>query len=68
MSEADTRHLAMLAEAAPIAIVVADAGGTLRSANGQALALFGYEREELVGQPLELLIPVRFRKGHPALR
>jgi PAS domain S-box-containing protein len=58
----------MLAEAAPIAIVVADAGGTLRSANGQALALFGYEREELVGQPLELLIPVRFRKGHPALR
>jgi PAS domain S-box-containing protein len=68
VSATDSQHLALIAEAAPIAIVVADPDGRLRSVNGQALALFGYERDELLGKRLEMLIPERFRAGHPVLR
>jgi PAS domain S-box-containing protein len=64
----DSEHLALIVEAAPIAIVVTDAIGVLRLVNGHAQALFGYDRDELLGQPLEMLLPERFRGGHPALR
>jgi PAS domain S-box-containing protein len=64
----DSRHLALIADAAPIAIVVADAAGILRSINSQGQLLFGYQSEEVLGQPLEMLIPERFRSQHPALR
>jgi len=64
----DSRHLALIVDAAPIAIIVADADGMLRIVNEQAQKLFGYERDELLGQPVEMLLPSRFRKGHPGLR
>ncbi|MGX1910099.1 PAS domain S-box protein [Streptomyces phaeochromogenes] len=38
--------------------------GTIRLVNAQTEALFGYQREELLGQPVELLIPGRFRAHH----
>ncbi|MCX5599759.1 PAS domain S-box protein [Streptomyces phaeochromogenes] len=38
--------------------------GTMRLVNAQTEALFGYRREELLGQPVELLIPGRFRAHH----
>ncbi|MGI3200653.1 PAS domain S-box protein [Streptomyces sp. GLT-R25] len=38
--------------------------GTIRLVNAQTEALFGYRREELLGQPVELLIPGRFRAHH----
>ena len=51
-------------EAAPDAMVIVDDMGTIRLVNAQTEALFGYQREELLGQPVELLIPGRFRAHH----
>jgi len=64
----ESEHLALIVEAAPIAIVVADASGLLRLVNSLAQALFGYDSGELVGQTIEMLLPERFRGAHPALR
>ncbi len=57
-----------LLEAAPDAIVIADAAGAITLVNGQTERLFGYARAELMGEPLETLIPERFRQGHPQHR
>jgi two-component system, sensor histidine kinase len=51
-------------DAAPDALIIIDAEGIVRFANAQASVLFGYPREELVGQHLERLIPERFRGRH----
>ncbi|MCZ4508187.1 MEKHLA domain-containing protein [Streptomyces sp. ActVer] len=45
-------------------MVIVDDMGTIRLVNAQTEALFGYQREELLGQPVELLIPGRFRAHH----
>ena len=55
-------------EAAPNAMLIVDRKGTISLVNAQAESLFGYSREELVGQPVELLVPQRFREQHPAHR
>ena len=57
-----------LLDAAPDAILVADYAGKVRLVNGHAERLFGYERERLVGQPVENLIPERFRERHARYR
>ena len=57
-----------LFEFSPDAILITDAQGNLRAANHQAEAMFGYGPGELIGQPIEMLVPERFRKGHPAHR
>ena len=51
-------------ESAPDAMIVTDACGCIVFANYQAVALFGYERQELVGSPLELLLPEPLRDRH----
>ncbi len=63
----DTRFRSLL-ESAPDAIVIVDAEGRIAIVNQQAEAVFGYGREELLGQPIELLIPSRFRQHHVAER
>jgi PAS domain S-box-containing protein len=55
-------------EMAPNGIVVVDEHGAISLVNAAALASFGYSREELIGRSIELLIPDRFRPGHPAAR
>ena len=53
-----------LLESAPDAIVIADAAGIIAIVNHQAEALFGYDRSELIGQSIELLLPERLREVH----
>ncbi len=55
---------ARLLDTAPDAIVVVDAVGVITLVNVQTEKLFGYTRAELLGQPLETLIPERFRGHH----
>jgi PAS domain S-box-containing protein len=57
-----------LLEAAPDAIVGMDADGLIALLNAQAERLFGYRRDELVGEPVEILVPQAKRLGHPAHR
>jgi protein-histidine pros-kinase len=57
-----------LLEAAPDAMVIVNKQGRILLINAQTEQLFGYSRRELVGQPVELLIPVRFRAQHPKHR
>lgn len=53
-------------EAAPDAVVIIDANGLIAQVNRQTEKLFGYQREEIVGQPLEILMPARYRGSHVA--
>ena len=57
-----------LFEASPDAIVVTDAEGRITSINSQVERLFGYGRQELIGQEVEILVPERFRNAHPGHR
>ena len=54
-----------LVEAAPDAMVIVDAAGLIGLVNAQTIALFGYEAHELLGRPVEVLVPARFRHKHP---
>ncbi len=64
---ADQRFRAFI-ESAPDAVVLTSNDGTILLLNNQTERLFGYKREELLGQPVEVLIPARFRGAHPAHR
>jgi len=55
-------------DAAPDAMVIIDASGVIRFANRQVSALFGYPHEQLIGKPVEVLIPERFRTRHVGQR
>jgi PAS domain S-box-containing protein len=57
-----------LLEAAPDAMVIVNQAGHIVLATNQTLKLFGYPREEVLGEPVEMLVPARFRAAHPALR
>jgi PAS domain S-box-containing protein len=57
-----------LLEAAPDAMVIVGGNGKIALVNGQAEALFGYSRDELYEQPIEILVPERFRARHAAHR
>jgi len=57
-----------LFDVSPDAIFVTDAAGVIRGANPRAAELFGYTQIELFGQPVENLVPERFRGRHPSHR
>jgi PAS domain S-box-containing protein len=49
-------------------MVIVDSAGRIVLVNAQTEKLFGYERQQLLGQPVELLVPTRFRDRHPGHR
>jgi len=53
-----------LLEAAPDAMVIVRGDRTIALVNGQLERMFGYGREELLGKPIEILVPDRFRDAH----
>ncbi|TDQ82434.1 PAS domain S-box-containing protein [Dongia mobilis] len=55
-------------EAAPNAMVMISQQGRIEMVNAEAERVFGYDRSELLGQSIEILVPERFRSQHPALR
>jgi PAS domain S-box-containing protein len=57
-----------LFEAVPDALVIVDEGGRIADVNSRAESLFGYPRAELIGQPVEVLMPERFRQRHVGQR
>ena len=58
----------LILDAAPVAMLIIDGEGTLVMVNAECERLFGYEARDLLGQPVEVLVPERFRAGHPGLR
>ncbi len=57
-----------LLEAAPDAILVCDKDGSIVIANDQCQTLFGYTRQELVGQKIELIVPSPIKAAHVSMR
>ena len=58
----------LVVEAAPNAMVMVNAEGKINLANAQVEAVFGYGHQELIGHPIEMLVPERFRSQHPGYR
>src|SRR5947207_5306323 len=63
LSHGDERFRRLL-EAAPDAMVIVDRTGRMLLINSQTESMFGYSREELLNQPVKILIPERFRQKH----
>lgn len=60
--------LLKILETSPDAVVVIDKQGVIVLINAQTEAMFGYHRDELIGKKVEILVPVRYQRGHVAQR
>jgi len=67
LAQMEGRYRGLL-EAAPDATVVIDESGRIVLLNSQAEKLFGFTRGDLLGQTIDLLVPLRFRSAHPGYR
>ena len=61
-----TAPLESLLEVVPGAVVGVDRSGVIRYVNRHAERLFGYDQKDLIGWPIETLVPESVRPGHPA--
>ena len=66
--EREARKFRDLFEFAPDALVMANCAGAIVQVNRQAEALFGWTRADLLGHPVEVLMPIPARAGHVGLR
>lgn len=64
LQRANEEKFSALLDAAPDATVIVDSSGTIQMINLQAENLFGYTREEMLGQPVEILIPQELKLKH----
>jgi len=64
----DDAWLKNVLEYFPLGVLLTDGSGKIKQANTELETQFGYTREELIGQPIELLLPETFQDAHPALR
>jgi PAS domain S-box-containing protein len=58
----------LVVESAPNGIVMIGPTGLIEMVNAQTERMFGYTRNELLGKPIEMLVPERYRRNHPGLR
>jgi PAS domain S-box-containing protein len=65
MLVASEARFRLVVEAAPNAMIMVGRDGKIALVNKQVETLFGYAREELLGKPIEILVPERFRARHP---
>jgi PAS domain S-box-containing protein len=63
--EESQQRFRTLLESAPDAMVIIDAAGEIIMINRRTEEVFGYSRNEIIGQPIEKLMPQRFREQHP---
>jgi PAS domain S-box-containing protein len=68
MRDLTDRRFVGLLEAAPDAMLCVEGDGRIALVNAQAERLFGYGREELIGQQVEILVPDLIQGVHPSLR
>ena len=61
-------QMRLVVESAPNGMIMIDKNGLITLVNRHVEQLFGYRREELLGKPVEFLIPHRFRGSHPQQR
>jgi PAS domain S-box-containing protein len=64
----ETEQFRLAMEAAPTGMILVDGLGQIVLVNAQVERIFGYSREEVMGQPIEMLMPERFRARHPGFR
>ena len=67
-AEESEAYFRILLESAPDAMVIVSEDGEIEIVNQQAERLFGYRREEMLGQKIEMLLPDRYREEHVAHR
>lgn len=68
MTSLESNPFWIAVEAAPNAMIMINEHGKIVLVNRQAEALFGYKREEILNQPVEMLVPTRYRQKHPTER
>ncbi|WP_372874519.1 PAS domain S-box protein [Pseudomonas sp.] len=66
--KAAEQRFRLVVEASPNAIVLVDSQGLISMVNQQTEQMFGHARQELLGQPVEMLLPMDLRHGHTAFR
>ncbi|HEY3012409.1 MAG TPA: PAS domain S-box protein [Gemmatimonadales bacterium] len=62
------KRLRAAVESSPSGLLMVDANGQMVLVNQEIERLFGYSREELLGKPVDILVPERFRGNHPGYR
>jgi PAS domain S-box-containing protein len=63
-----SQYILSVLESAPDAMLIINADGEIQLANAETERLFGYTRHELIGRPVEMLMPARYHDGHPKHR
>jgi PAS domain S-box-containing protein len=68
LPQMQNRLILLAVEAAPNGMLMISSDGIIQLVNSKVEELFGYTREELLNQSIEVLVPERFRRQHPQLR